>query len=84
MQVAATIAYNGATNTATLTPTSPLAYSTTYTVTVRGRLPGRKRPGRKRPGLGCHCLIHHGGGPGYRAADRHGAEPRERNGERGH
>ena len=42
MQVAATIAYNGATNTATLTPTSPLAYSTTYTVIVRGGSPGVK------------------------------------------
>jgi hypothetical protein len=42
VQVAATIAYNGATNTATLTPSSPLAYSSTYTATIRGGFPGVK------------------------------------------
>lgn len=42
VQVAATIAYSGATNTATLTPSSPLAYSSTYTATVRGGFPGVK------------------------------------------
>ncbi|MBH8566431.1 DUF4082 domain-containing protein, partial [Nostoc sp. CENA67] len=34
--VTATISYNTANRTATLTPTSPLANSTTYTVTVKG------------------------------------------------
>lgn len=42
VQVAASISYNGATNTATLTPTSPLVFSTTYTATVRGGFPGVK------------------------------------------
>ncbi len=42
VQVTATIAYNGATNTATLTPSSPLAYSTSYTITVKGGFPGVK------------------------------------------
>ena len=32
--VAATVAYDGPTSTATLTPSGPLAYSTTYTATV--------------------------------------------------
>jgi hypothetical protein len=34
--VAATVAYNASTNTATLTPKSPLAYGTTYTATMSG------------------------------------------------
>jgi hypothetical protein len=34
--VAATVSYNSATRTATLVPTAPLAYSTTYTATVSG------------------------------------------------
>jgi methionine-rich copper-binding protein CopC len=34
--VAAAVAYNGATNTATLTPSAALAYSTTYTVALNG------------------------------------------------
>ena len=34
--VAATVAYNSSTDTATLTPSGPLAFSTTYTATVSG------------------------------------------------
>ena len=35
-RLAATVAYNSSTNTATLTPSAALAYSTTYTATVSG------------------------------------------------
>ncbi len=40
--VAASVSYNATTFTATLTPTSPLAYSTTYTATVTGGSAGVK------------------------------------------
>ena len=40
--VASTIAYNASTNTATLTPTSALANSTTYTIVVKGGSAGVK------------------------------------------
>ena len=40
--VPATVSYDGATTTATLNPTAPLAESTTYTATVRGGANGVK------------------------------------------
>jgi hypothetical protein len=40
--VSATITYNGATKTATLQPSVPLAYSTTYTLTIKGGANGVK------------------------------------------
>ena len=40
--VPTTVAYNSATNTATLTPVSPLATSTTYTIVVKGGSAGIK------------------------------------------
>ena len=42
--VAATVSYNSATLTATLVPTAPLAYSTTYTATVFGGSNGVQDP----------------------------------------
>ncbi len=45
--VAATVSYNSATLTATLVPTAPLAYSTTYTATVFGGSNGVQDPNGK-------------------------------------
>src|SRR4029077_5372471 len=45
--VAATVSYNSATLTATLVPTAPLAYSTTYTATVFGGSNGVQDPSAK-------------------------------------
>src|SRR4029077_14832114 len=45
--VAATVSYNSAARTATLVPTAPLAYSTTYTATVFGGSNGVQDPNGK-------------------------------------
>ena len=53
--------YDAATRTATLTPDSPLARSTTYTATVHGGLLGRRRGRRGQPHGGRpHLVVHHG------------------------
>ncbi len=71
--VPSTVTYNATTRTATLTPSAPLAYQATYTVTLKGGAGGDRRrrgqPAVGRQGLGLHDPRPVAGrGPGRPAA----------------
>ena len=83
------VGYDGANRRATFTPTSPLAFSRTYLVRVRGGA-DRHRGHRRDPPRGGRDLdVHHGRGARHHAADGdrvHAGQRRDRavHGDRAH